>query len=341
MSAFTKEPGQVRWTTELDSTSSANQSSLALVLSDIGSSLSEGLQGPWLSTSDRSDPRSNVGRTKFFPTIQHRRRIAFRAGPVNGDIRDATCQRFPQTASLLCLDYGRLLKRSAMSSDPFYALHDFFSFTASSENQLLNLMDSYVGNVTGHTVLNDEHPTLANLRYYQEILEAHVERLEDTMRIIRLRGCSRWPRAAKDHEHFVKVEASADWLLHDYEYLHSRALAIRKRCDRGMSVIMNDMNLAESQRAITQAGIVKRLTSIAFVYIPLSFTTSFFGMNIRQLGSGAMPIWVWVATSVSVLVLTMAVFFLDSEIHYVRRVVWLRGSKTRYFKGLMKGDAMA
>lgn len=225
-----------------------------------------------------------------------------------------------------------------MSSDPFYALHDLFLFAASSENQFLNLMDSYVGNVTGHTVLNDKHPTLSDLRYYQDILEAHVERLEETIKIIQLRGCSRWPRAAQDHEHFARVEASADWLLRDYEYLQSRALAIRQRCDRGMNVIMNDMNLTESKRAITQAGSVKRLTFIAFVYIPLSFTTSLFGMNVRQLGSGEMPLWVWVATSVLVLMLTVAVFFVD--IDFVKRLFRLRGSGARNSMEMMKGDAI-
>lgn len=224
-----------------------------------------------------------------------------------------------------------------MSSDPFYALHDLFQFVAASENQLLNLMDSYVGNVKGHTTLNDEHPSLENLRYYQSILEAHLERLSETMEVIRLRGCSRWPRAAKDHAQSSKIEASADWLLRDYEHLHKRASAIRARCDRGMSVIMNDMNLAESKRAIAQAEGVKRLTFIAFVYIPLSFTTSFFGMNVRQLGSGVTPIWVWVASSVFVLVLTVMVFFLDTG--FIGRLRSLRRSVNMRLKG-EKSDAM-
>jgi len=225
-----------------------------------------------------------------------------------------------------------------MSSDPFYALHDLFRFAASSENQLLNLMDSCVGNVTSYTALNDEDPSLENLRYYQNILEAHLEHLSETMEIIRLRGCSRWPRAAEDHAQFARVEASADWLLRDYKHLHKRALAISQRCDRGMGVIMNDMNLAESRRAIAQAGGVKRLTFIAFVYIPLSFTTSFFGMNIRQLGSGVTPIWVWVASSVFVLMLTVMVFFLDTD--SIRRLRLLRGTDTLISKQEMKGDAL-
>jgi len=33
-----------------------------------------------------------------------------------------------------------------------------------------------------------------------------------------------------------------------------------------------------------------RLSMVAFVFIPLSFTTSFFGMNIRELGTGSLSI---------------------------------------------------
>jgi Mg2+ and Co2+ transporter CorA len=105
-----------------------------------------------------------------------------------------------------------------------------------------------------------------------------------------------------------------------------------------MNVIMNDMNLAESKRAIAQAGSVKRITFVAFVYIPLSFTTSFFGMNVRELESGVTPIWVWVASSVLVLVLTVMVLFLDTD--YIRRLRSPWRSKTTKCRQEMTDDVM-
>lgn len=273
----------------------------------------------------------------FYPTVQHRKRIAFRAAPVSSDVQDTLSDRFPQTASLLGLDYGRLLNRSAMSSDPFYALHDLFRFAAASENQLLNLMDSYVGSIEDCSLFHDEHALLESLRYHRSILGVHLERLSETLETIQLRGRPHWPRIAKDHDQFSRVEASADWLLRDYKHLHKRALAISQRCDRSMSVIMNDMNLAESKRAIAQGEDIWRLTVTTLMFTPLSFTSSFFGMNVQELGTGATPIWLWVATSCLVLMLTLMLYFLEGLVETFRLI---RNFLRIRFKQAIRDDTM-
>jgi hypothetical protein len=276
-----------------------------------------------------------VNKTALYPTIQHRKRLAFRASTISSDGLSAIDQNFPQTAALLPLDYGRLLDKLAMSADAFYALTDLFRFAASSENQLLNLIEYYVGRDTDHESLANERLTLSCLVYCQEILETHLAQLEDTTEVVRRRGGHKWPRISPQEKgSHEKADAAAEALLRDFEHLQHRARSICKKCARGTAIIMNNNMLAESKQAISQAKRVTRLTFIAFIYIPLSFTTSFFGMNIKQLNEGLIPIWVWIATSIPVLVLTLVVFFFDLKMVKVTcgRVVHRLTRKFRQMK---------
>ena len=54
---------------------------------------------------------------------------------------------------------------------------------------------------------------------------------------------------------------------------------------------------------------LRRLTVVAFVFIPLTFATSFFGMNVRQLGTGDTNIGFFVLTAVVAGCLSMCLTF--------------------------------
>ena len=70
--------------------------------------------------------------------------------------------------------------------------------------------------------------------------------------------------------------------------------------------------LAESKKAIDQAERVGRLTQLAFFNIPISFTTSFFGMNFKQLNSGTnLSTWIWFVVSFPRLVISILVLGYD------------------------------
>ena len=56
--------------------------------------------------------------------------------------------------------------------------------------------------------------------------------------------------------------------------------ATRTRIDGTFQAIMSTMSMIESQKAIIQAETVGKLTSLAFFFIPLSFVTGIFGMNV-------------------------------------------------------------
>ena len=62
-------------------------------------------------------------------------------------------------------------------------------------------------------------------------------------------------------------------------------------------------SLQESKRGLEQNDKVKRLTQLAFVFIPFSFTTGLFGMNATVLGQGSVKIWQVVVGAVIVYML--------------------------------------
>nr|POE69214.1 hypothetical protein CFP56_75652 [Quercus suber] len=188
---------------------------------DVGHSLAEGPRGPWLTDADLESP---VDSPFFYPTFQHVENIALKSDIV--DKMDSTQNdiKYPQTASLLPLDYGLLLETMAMAADPFYALTDLFRFAVASENQFLNLMEDYIGRETGHTILKVKQPTLSNLLYCQEILEDHTSRLKSTKLFVQRRGGSHWPRVpSSDAKLQAFTDIAAETLLSDFEQLEERS----------------------------------------------------------------------------------------------------------------------
>lgn len=226
--------------------------------------------------------------------------------------KSVTGRRFPQSATLLAEDYGKLLDQETMMMDPFYAVNDLFRFSAFSEVQFLNLMEAKVKQEIGHSSLSKEKPTLSNLLYYQELVDAHLSYLCATAEVIKHQGGLRWPHVSEQNRRqHEKGKAATESLLKDFKYLMQRAESLLSRCAKGMNVIMNDVNLAESKRAISQARGVAKLTLIAFFYIPLSFTTSFFGMNFAELGNGTLSLWIWFAASIPIFIISVSFLLFD------------------------------
>ena len=102
------------------------------------------------------------------------------------------------------------------------------------------------------------------------------------------------------------VMASRRWpdLLHDYEHMLEEAKQNSDQFEAYEMRCMNRFGITASTKAVQQSESIGRLSTLAFVFIPLSFITSFFGMNIVEFGTGSIEIWVFVV-SAAVLVLTM------------------------------------
>ena len=99
-------------------------------------------------------------------------------------------------------------------------------------------------------------------------------------------------------------------LLRDYEELlndvKQREIDFKDVLNHKVSLLA----LKESKESIRQTEIVSRLSQLAFVFIPLTFVTSCFGMNLTVLGSGNGEIWVFcvISAALTVTILLISVY---------------------------------
>jgi Mg2+ and Co2+ transporter CorA len=70
------------------------------------------------------------------------------------------------------------------------------------------------------------------------------------------------------------------------EEVHSKTTQLKSVLDGCLQRQVSILNLEESRKSIRLADNVNVVTQLAFVFLPLTFSSSLFGMNITELGSG-------------------------------------------------------
>ena len=63
-------------------------------------------------------------------------------------------------------------------------------------------------------------------------------------------------------------------------------------------------SVRESRKSIDEAASVKRLTQLAFIFIPLTYASSLFGMNIKEMTGDGPKLWIFVVISICVILTT-------------------------------------
>ncbi|KAK2737898.1 hypothetical protein FQN57_007349 [Myotisia sp. PD_48] len=206
-----------------------------------------------------------------------------------------------QSGSWLPFNYGQSLDHNLMIKYSFYALHEIFSFVASSENQFLNMLESkIVSELDALTLVEQKDPTLSNLLYHQQVLDRHIQRIRENIAFI-----SRFTPATDHNGPENPTAIYSKEILCDNEHLLLKAINLAERCNRGMQVVMNNATIKESRKAIMQAEGIVILTRLAFFLLPLNYVTSIFGMNFAQFGQGSLSIWIWLVVSVPVFVMSV------------------------------------
>jgi hypothetical protein len=198
--------------------------------------------------------------------------------------------------------------------DPVYALTPLLRLAAASEMDLLAVVDlAMQENDKG---IANGTPTIAfsSLIYHQKILKRHIQYMKATIRCITnwassvSRSCEvqspgpglgdtdrRPPTSYTGPDPTHPIHS----ILADYEHALAYAETLLQDCVQGMSVAAHRMSIKESEKAIAEARDVTRLSRLATIFVPLTFVTSVFGMNVRELAiDDGPPIWVWVVSTV-------------------------------------------
>ncbi|KAJ3497233.1 hypothetical protein NLG97_g2060 [Lecanicillium saksenae] len=284
---------------------------MAIVCTDAGDDLAKGPRLPWVDGMYNS-------QLELLPVMQYRPKYSLKSPSLNKSESGEEAKRNSQSLAIFPQGYGRGLDWCLANHDRFHILEDMFRLAAFSQKQLLNLMEKKVKAATNRFPESKEVPTLNNLLYFRDVLEEQIHATEDMLNLIEHPG--RPPHTARrpnvtllSTEQKAATEqavAEVQSLLRD---LRAQAQHLHGRCTQEMTVISNNSMLLESQRAMQQARLVTKLTIVAFVYLPFSFTAGFFGMNFKELGNGTISLWIFFAASFPLMLVTLGFFVLDVE----------------------------
>ena len=76
------------------------------------------------------------------------------------------------------------------------------------------------------------------------------------------------------------------------------------------TLLMSFISVMEAGSIKEQAQQGQMTTRLAFLYVPLSFVTGIFGMNVKEINGSPLPMWVPVAAFLVVSACTLGILFL-------------------------------
>ena len=354
---FTLKPQAMETEVEFHGVQANHYCHVAIIICDHGRELDEGPKGPWSAIASQPGHFKNVfiPTIQFAPKIAAKALSNSDDTSPLFPPYPRTEGSASQSASLLpSTCYGKLLGPALMSSSPFYALHDLFAFAIASESQLINFLTCHLRLESSRWKRQPTAMTsvLESLQRHKALLVSHRQQTNNILDVVRRQGPLSWERfettklaarqasssiQSKVHpsskpilgssrDHTVTNSAdqpthtAAAQLIKDHEYILERTDALIKAYSEGMEDIQTSAMLLESRKAMEQAGSVVRLTLLAFLFIPLSFTTSFFGMNFKEFVGEGLSVWVWFVTSVPVFGVAVSVCFWDVTREWLKAV---------------------
>jgi hypothetical protein len=230
-----------------------------------------------------------------------------------------------QSTAILPLQYDSLIALVDLArrapQDPLSMCIPLFAHAAFSEVQFLNLMESRIQIQISAIAQGVPVDALGNLQYFFNILNRHAQQLKDSTRaLLKLAERSnQWKTSETEAVRNIAYNSSnstftAKGLLEDYEELHVRCIDLSNMCTRGINLAMNKATIEESRKAIEQSERLKRLTLLATLFIPLSFSSSLLGMNVDLLGQNAVRFWWFFVLCVPITLFAYAIYLWDSQL---------------------------
>ena len=288
-----------------------------VVWMDQGRPLEKSPAGPWTSHIN--------SKATALPIIQHHHKMAFRTTTNRLDPHANSSMEFQQSTTILPLQYDSLIGLVDLSrraaQDPLHMCTPLFAHAAFSEVQFLNLMESRIRIQIDSIAEGISVDALGTFQYFSGILDRHARQLKESIRALcklidqsnhesnSVRAESPMPRSTVPpsigmRRHMSEIGTprnigssnfenafTAKALWGDFEQLYDRCIELSRMCTQGMNLAMNNAAIEESRKVIEQSERLKKLTLLATFFIPLTFCTSLFGMNIDLLGQEDVRFW--------------------------------------------------
>lgn len=260
---------------------------------DHGRPLEKSPPGPW---SDHIESKAMP-----LPILQHHPKMAFRNTSNRLDPDANVHARVQQSTTIIPLQYDSLISLVDLaryaSQDPLTMCIPLFAHAAFSEIQFLNLIESRIQTQINSITEGVPADLLGSLQYFSNILNRHAQQLKDNT--FALERLASYNTRLKVETETIKGIGSSKYdgtftprgIIEDYEYLYIRCVDLSKMCAQGITLAMNKAMIEESRKAIEQSERLKKLSMLATLFIPLSFSASLFGMNIDLLGQSPVQLW--------------------------------------------------
>lgn len=108
-------------------------------------------------------------------------------------------------------------------------------------------------------------------------------------------------------------EKSQDWdkLIANFRDLEKRYKVLEEKVDRIMTVLANVLTIEEAKKQMENSRDVARITYLAFVFVPFSFVSSYFSMNLQFDQGPAKIYWIFfvVAIPLTLICLLVAIYW--------------------------------
>jgi Mg2+ and Co2+ transporter CorA len=212
-----------------------------------------------------------------------------------------------------------------LTQTPELLVLKLMSISSISYNQLLNVIADNVAAQTALTSSPEHHQQSGEqLQSLAVLLERTHVTINEHYNLINqgsdqatAAGNGPYPvnlSQAVNHE-LVRTRSSVQGGL---EHLMRRCLQIQGEARTTSDALMRAGQLLQTQGSEEQTREINNLTRVAFVFLPLSFVASIFGMNVAQL-AGNPPIWIFFATAVPCTLATFMIAKWDSIMSWLMR----------------------
>lgn len=113
--------------------------------------------------------------------------------------------------------------------------------------------------------------------------------------------------------HFIRssegqTSSQSTWnlLVQDYDHLATSVDNFGQRFEKILPIVTSLVQIADSRRSFAETANVSRLTYLALVFVPLTFTTGLFSMN-SDTAPGSPGFWLFFAVAIPVTAMVFVV----------------------------------
>lgn len=197
---------------------------------------------------------------------------------------------------------------SAANSNPYLYMYPLLQMAARDLSTSIRKIRSTHNKIISMHTHGEEHnlirlfwgtkPMTKDLMYRTATLSSKIDDFTDFVRD--LQGLQKM---------YPKIQGPEydETLLYISEVLDDGRRATRMVQDLTQSEI-GLWSMEVSERSIEETASVIRLTQLAFIFVPLSFVTSLYGMNVKEISGDGVRIWVFFVTAICVMFLVLSIW---------------------------------